>query len=289
MQAELIIDSNYELAEGPVWHEGALYWVDIKAGHLHRWDPRIGTCEHRLVEAPLGCAVPCAGGLWLVAIGNALGRFDWATGCLDRLVAPEAGQSLNRFNDGKCDLCGRWWIGSMNAMPVKKATAALYCYQGAGICRAALGGLTISNGLGWSPDGSKFFHTDSCTRRIDVYAYDLSSGILGERRTVAHIAEADGLPDGLAVDVEGHLWVALWGGGAVVRLDGRNGHELGRVPLPVKQVTSCTFGGPALDELFITTAAVGLSGPQRSAQSKAGGLFRVRPGVIGLPVSLGRN
>lgn len=285
MQAELIIAGNYELAEGPVWHANALHWVDIRTGNLHRWIPGSDAREYRHPGPPLGHAVPAADGRWLVARGNTLARFDWATGRFEELHTVETSSTQNRFNDGKCDPCGRWCAGSMNMATEKAATAALYSYQGADDCRLLLDHLTISNGLGWSPDGRRFFHTDSWARRIDTYAYDLATGTISDGRILAHISEKDGMPDGLTVDSDGHLWVALWGGGAVLRLDGRTGHELTRLPLPVTQVTSCTFGGAALDELYITTATAGLSGPQLAAQPSAGGIFRVHPGVVGLPVT----
>jgi len=285
MQAELIIAGCHELAEGPVWYADALHWVDIRAGNLHRWNPVSGIREHRHLGAPLGNAVPTTDGRWLAAHKNTLALHDWATGQSEDLCTPESPSAPNRFNDGKCDPCGRWCVGSMSATTVKAPTAALYSYQSTGLCHTLLTGLTISNGLGWSPDGRRFFHTDSWTRRIDVYAYDLATGTISDSRTLARISEKDGLPDGLTVDAEGHLWVALWGGGAVLRLDGHDGRELARVTLPVTQVTSCTFGGPALDELYITTVTAGLSGPQLAAQRTAGGIFRAHPGVAGLPVT----
>jgi len=176
----------------------------------------------------------------------------------------------------------------MNTDAEKAATGALYCCRDATTCLRVLSGLTISNGLCWSPDGSRFYHTDSWTRRIDTYDYNLESGGISNQHTLTQIPETDGCPDGMTIDTHGNLWVALWGGGAVVCLDGLNGEELARVPLPVTQVTSCTFGGNALDELFITTAAVSLTAQARAAQPMAGDVFRARPGVKGLPLTLGQ-
>ena len=145
-----------------------------------------------------------------------------------------------------------------------------------------LTGLTVSNGLGWSPDRRTMYHIDSTTYRIDAFDYDVTSGAVSNRRPHVEIPRSWGLPDGMTVDEEGFLWVAFWGGSAVRRL-APDGRVDATVRFPVTQVTSCAFGGPDLSELFVTTARSGLTDAALSGQPLAGGLFRVRPGVRGLP------
>jgi sugar lactone lactonase YvrE len=181
------------------------------------------------------------------------------------------------MNDGEVDPSGRFWAGTME-LGAAPGRGSLYRLGPRGEVTRVLAGVSISNGLGWSPDERTLYYIDSPTQRIDAYDYDRSSGAIANRRTVAEIDPASGLPDGLAVDAEGCLWVALWGGSSLHRYtpDGRLDRA---VALPVSQVTSCAFGGPDLDELYVTSAWVGLE----EREPAAGGLFRLRPGVRGLP------
>lgn len=317
--AEPVYEGGAVLGEGPVWHEGRLWFVDIDLGTLNRFDPETGRCESRPVGPRLGCAVPGEDGLWRVAFSNSIGAFDWNTGRLDVLAEPEKGRVKNRFNDGKCDPKGRFFAGTMSAAVDEIGAGTLYrvdfaaggerrvgrkpsdgqeAKSGDGqermsapdraACIPIVPHVTISNGLAWSPDGRRFYHTDCLTYRIDVYDYDLDRGLPSGRRELVRIPETVGMPDGFCMDAEGHLWVALWEGGAVLRLDGRTGAILARVDLPVSLVTSCAFGGEGLRDLYITTATVGLSPAQRASQPLAGALFRMRPGVPGCPVSPAR-
>ena len=280
---ELACACHCELAEGPVWYDHTLHWVDIIRGDLYRLEENTATRRH--VGGLLGAAVPTGGPHWLLATDSGFALLDDATGQARPLHNPEAHLSGNRFNDGKCDPQGRFWAGTMDLKEARN-TGALHVFDASLASRTVLEGVTISNGLGWSPDGRAFYYIDSPTRRIDVFAFDGTAGTISGRRTLHEIPEGGGFPDGMTVDAQGNLWVALWGGRAVVCIDADTGQELIRVPVPVTQPTSCTFGGENLDTLYITSAWRNLTPAQRADEPLAGCIFRVKPGVRGLPTNL---
>jgi sugar lactone lactonase YvrE len=183
-----------------------------------------------------------------------------------------------RMNEGGCDPRGRLYCGSM-AYDETPGAGTLYRLDLDGSVRAEIPGVTVSNGLAWSPDGATAYYADTPTQRIDAFDYDPESG-LSHRRTAIHIPEHAGSPDSLTIDADGNIWVALWRGGAVHHYS-PTGTLLNVLSLPATQVTACTFGGPNLDELYITTSRTGL-GP--ATEPAAGALFRAHPGVRGLPV-----
>jgi sugar lactone lactonase YvrE len=267
------------LGEGPLWDaaRGELLWVDIERGLVHRRGP--GEADSFFDAAqPVGCAVPRAGGGLALALRDGFALVP-ADGARPQLVAPvEQQRSDTRMNDGACDSRGRFWAGSMSLVGDTR-TAALYRLDPDLTVTRVLPGLSISNGLGWSPDDRLMYHVDTPRRRIDVYEFDAVSGTLGGRRAAIAVAAEHGRPDGLAVDAEGGIWVALWGGSAVQRYT-PEGREDTRIELPVSQVTSCCFGDADLGTLYITTAARGAE-----HDALAGSLFRCRPGVEGLPAT----
>jgi sugar lactone lactonase YvrE len=191
----------------------------------------------------------------------------------------------NRFNDGKCDLTGRFWAGTMD-IEERRASGALYFLERNKV-RRVLGGVTISNGLGWSPNNDTMYYIDTPTRRVCAFDYNAETGKVKDRRTVVDFnPDQQGSPDGMAVDTEGKMWVAHWGGSRVTRWNPATGRPLDAVILPVSQVTSCCFGGRNLDELYITTARTGLDREALLRQPLAGGVFRVKTGLRGLPTNL---
>ena len=268
------------LGEGPVWDpgRGELVWVDIERGLVHR--RRSGEADVSLdVGQPVGCAVPRAGRGLALALRDGFALLPGAGGGRPRLVAPvEQQRSDTRMNDGACDSRGRLWAGTMSLLGDTR-TAALYRLDADLTVTRVLPGLSISNGLGWSPDDRLMYHVDTPRRRIDVYEFDAMSGAIGGRRAAIAVAPEQGRPDGLAVDSEGGVWVALWGGGAVQRYSPEGQPDL-RVELPVSQATSCCFGDADLATLYVTTAARGAE-----HEPLAGSLFCCRPGVQGLPAT----
>jgi sugar lactone lactonase YvrE len=197
-------------------------------------------------------------------------------------VRPASLPERVRFNDGACDPAGRFWAGTA-ATDSQTGTASLYRLDPDSSVTEVLTGLTESNGLGWSPDATVFYYTDSGEERsrIRAFSYDLDSGRLGRERDLIRFAPGDGIADGLAVDADGCLWIAMWDGGCV-RQYSADGELLGRYPVPVSRPTCPGFGGPELDELFVTTAWEGLAVERREAEPLAGHLLRTWPGVPGL-------
>lgn len=265
-----------ELGEGPVWdaRRQELIWVDIDRGLVHRRAP--GRRDATLSAGePVGCAVPRAGGGLALAVRDGFALVD-PGGDEVRLVAPvELDRTDTRMNDGACDTRGRLWAGTMSLRGDTRA-AALYQLDADLTVRRMLPGLSVSNGIGWAPDGDAIYHVDSPRRRIDVYDFDEAAGAIAGRRAVIPIEPELGLPDGLAVDAEGGIWVALWGGGAVQR-HSPDGALDARIELPASNVTSCCFGDLDLATLYVTTASRGAPD-----EPLAGSVFACRPGVRGL-------
>jgi sugar lactone lactonase YvrE len=231
------------LGEGPRWdaEAGRLLWVDIEGGLLHAGD--------RTIEGgAMVCAVaPWSGDNVLVALADALAAVDVGDRSVRRLADVPHGRPGMRCNDGACDPAGRFWIGTM-ALDESPGAGALYRYDPDGALHTVLDVVSLSNGLAWDDDGRLMYYVDSPTRRIDVFDFDVASGALAGRRPFAVIPEADGIPDGLAIDDEGGIWVALHGGGEVRRFD-PDGRVSGRVEVPVPAVTACCFAG---HRLFVT-------------------------------------
>jgi sugar lactone lactonase YvrE len=279
MSAELTAEpcspTRVEHAEGPFWHDGRLGWVDIMAGRLWlaSFDGTALTSPRSYdVGRPLGAAVPRATGGWVLAAGAGFAALD-EDGTVTPLTDDLADAAVIRMNDGKCDPAGRFWAGTM-AYDESPEVASLYVFDGT--VRTVEDGVTISNGLAWSEDRRTMYYIDTPTSRVDLFDYDVTTGEIGGRRALVQV---DGHPDGMAIDDEGFLWVALWGGGAVHRYS-PSGTHVATVRLPVTNVTSCCFGGSDGGTLFITTSRQGLP---PDAEPDAGRIFAVRPGVSGRP------
>ncbi len=283
-EAELLLDARAALGEGPAWDAsaGCLYWVDILPGNVHVFQPESGRDEVYTLGEPVGCLAPCKSGGLILGLRQGIAALDLPAARLTRLAAPEAGLPHNRFNDGKCDPAGRFLAGSMDLNEVKGPSGALYSFTPQGQVTRLLEGLTISNGLTWSPDYRTFYHIDTPTRRVMAYDYDLASGAISRPRVAITVPPEMGLPDGMTTDLEGNLWIALWDGAAVSVWE-PGGRLIRTIPIPAPRTTACIFGGAGMDELFVTSARTGLSPEQLAAWPLSGGLFRVRTGARGLP------
>ncbi|MFO1459560.1 MAG: SMP-30/gluconolactonase/LRE family protein [Verrucomicrobiota bacterium] len=276
MNAECVLPCGAVLAEGPVWHQQHLYWVDIERGEVHRWHPPSGVRRHWNFSGRVGFAVPTQRGDFLLGQNDSLVRMDLDTGALTPFATPTGEPSGNRFNDAKCDDAGRLWAGTLSIREEPRQ-GTLYRVDPSGELHPVVREVSISNGLAWSPDGRTLYYIDSPTRRVDAFDFDPDSGAISGRRTV--ITVTDGFPDGMCADAVGHLWIALWGGWAVACHDPRTGRRLAEVRVPVEAVTSCCFGDG--DTLWITTASRDLDAAGRHLQPLAGGIFRAAVGVGG--------
>jgi sugar lactone lactonase YvrE len=276
--------STDHLGEGPVWlaAERRLLHVDITAGAIHRWGWADGARSTLRLEPPVSFAIPRVGGGLVVGQGRSVVVIDAATEDRRVLCAVEPDRPGNRFNDAKCDAAGRLWAGTMSTAR-EPGAAGLHRVEPDGSCALMLGGTTISNGLGWSVDGQRMLFIDSTTQRIDAFDFDVAAGTLSGRRTFAAIAPEDGLPDGLAVDEDDGVWVALFGGGALRHYD-RDGTLDAVVDLPVSNPTCPVFGGPHGDVLLITTARHRLTPEQAAREALAGSVLAVRTLTRGAPV-----
>jgi sugar lactone lactonase YvrE len=282
---EIVLDARADVGEGPVWdpHEQMLVWVDITSSRVHFFTPASGHDDSIDVGQHVGAAAVRDGGGLVLAVRDGFAALDKSTGSLEMLADTEAALPGNRMNDGKCDSSGRFWAGTMAYdFQSHKRAGALYRLEIDQSVTRVLGDVTLANGLGWSPDDSTMYFIDSATQRIDVFNYDSTTGVISNRRTLIAIPEEVGLPDGMTVDADGFVWVALWGAGKLHRYS-RSGDLDRVVELPVTQVTSCCFGGEDLGDLYITSAAYELSPDHLRRQPHAGALFRLTPGVVGLP------
>jgi sugar lactone lactonase YvrE len=268
-----LLDHRSELAEGPVWDasDGSLLWVDIPAGEVHRHV--LGTDEVATISLGVAVGAVClraAGGL-VAATARGFSFLD-RDGELEREIPVEADLPGNRMNDGKADPQGRFWAGTM-ALDESPGAGALYRLDPDGSVERILTGVGLSNGLDWSADGATLYFVDSLTGRVDAFDFDAGAGRLGNRRPLVEVE--GGTPDGLTLDADGFLWVALWGGGCVRRYS-PEGDAAEEVALPTPGVTSCAFGGTALDTLFVTTDG-------RRGDGAGGRLFAAEPGPVGRP------
>ena len=278
-EVELVLDAQSETGEGPIWdhRDHRLYWIDVTRGIVHRLDVDSGRDESFEVGQHVGAMALRQAGGFVLAVRGGFAGFDPSTGQIEPIAHTESARPTNRMNDGKVDSSGRFWAGSM-AYAESGREGSLYRLDADHSVTRLLTGLGISNGLGWSPDDSVMYHIDSLAQGVDAYDFDRATGTITNGRRLIDISPAQGTPDGMAVDAEGCLWVALWNGWGVCRYrpDGTLDRQ---VRLPVRQVTCCSFGGPGLQDLYITTAARGLSPQELGEQPGAGGVFRHQPGV----------
>jgi len=283
-ELELVQDARAGLGEGPVWDHrtGELVWVDIMAGLVHRLDVMSGLDRPLTVGQPVGAVCLREAGGYAVALRDGVAVLA-ESGDLASIAGIESDIPEHRCNDGKCDASGRLWVGTMRFD--ERPGGALYRVASDHSVSPMVTGLGLSNGLGWSLDGSAMYLIDSLAGGLDLFDFDESSGTLVGRRRLVSFDPREGFADGMTVDSEGFVWVALYGGGAVRRYS-PSGQLAEVIELPVSQATSCTFGGEGLQDLFITTATQRLSPARLAAQPGAGGVFRCRPGPTGLPANL---
>lgn len=287
LSLENVLNARARLGEGTLWDESSqlLYWVDIYNHRVHQFEPSTRNDVVFEVGAEVGCLSLVSGDRLLMGLRDRLAFLDLQTGDVTSIVEIEA-HPQTRLNDGKCDPAGRFWVGSMSEL--EEPVGKLYRYDPDGSLQIMETGLTISNGLGWSPDHRLFYLTDTLKQTIYVYDYDVNIGAIANRRVFIDLSHESFFPDGLTIDSQGYLWSAMWNGWCVIRFDPA-GQEVLRVPMPVPCSTNCTFGGSDLTDLYITTASVGLSQPEIQAAFYSGDVFRLKTDVVGLPAPCFQN
>lgn len=267
-----------DLGEGPVWDDrlNRLLWVDIVAGNVHEW--YVGSRRHVVTHFPvkIGAIALTEKEALIAASSKGFVFLDLAERKITEIADPESQLINNRFNDGKCDPSGRFWAGTMDDVTGQKEAGALYRLgMDLGVTKM-IDDVTCSNGLAWSLDGKTLYFIDTGTRQVKAFDFENDTGNIANGRIVILIPESEGIPDGMTIDNEGMLWIALWGGWKVARWNPITGEKLDEIALPVSQVTSCTFGGSNYDDLYITSAAIGLSEENLAKQPHAGSLFVVK-------------
>jgi sugar lactone lactonase YvrE len=282
-EVECVVDCANKLGEVPLWDvsEQALYWVDIEGQFLHRLTPATGKVERwSMPERISSFALRENGGL-VVAFASGIAFYDLQTQGIEWIARPEAHLPGNRFNEGKVDRKGRFWVGSMDDSLIHH-TANLYRLDPDLTLHRMLGEIGISNCFVWSRENDRFWFADTLDKQVFTFDYDHENGTIANRRLFADTTGLGYGPDGGTIDEEGYIWIAMWDGWKVSRFasDGRLDRE---VRLPVEKPTSCMFGGPDLSTLYVTTAFWDLTPEERKRQPLAGGLFALDVGVRGLP------
>ncbi len=285
IQAEIVVRRPSTLGEGSLWDEKnqRLYWVDILEQRVFVFDPETSEQREFFVGQDVGTVVLTSDDQLLLALRGGIARLNPNTEELGPFYDPRSSEQEGRFNDGKCDPQGRFWVGTFSEGLGAEGKAVLYRMEAWGVASEQLRGVTCSNGICWSADSRTMYYIDSPTYRLEAFDFEPQRGSLMTRRVVFEFdPQSEGVPDGMCIDEEGQLWVALFDGGRVLRIDPRSGECTLEVEVPGGgNVTSCAFGGPRLDQLYITTARIGLSEQQKAELPDAGSLFVARVPVRG--------
>ncbi len=285
VSVEVFADLHADVGEAPHWDQRSmtLLFVDLTGGTIFRYDQSGTALNSFSVGQEVGAVVPRRDGGLVLAVRDGIAVATDAGDNFELTAPVERDTQGNRMNDAKCDPAGRLLAGT-TAFDFTPQAAALYRVEPDWSYDRIVRDVTQSNGIAWSPGGSQLYFIDSATQSVDAFDYDTDTGSVGNRRRLVTIERAHGIPDGMTVDSRGNLWVACFGGGTV-RCFSPAGEQLDEVLFPVSQVTSCTFGGPGLADLYVTSAAYRLSTERLKKEPRAGATFVCRPGVAGMPAS----
>ena len=282
-KAKLEFRAKALLGEGAFWdHRGKrLFWVDIEGRKLHFYSPGNGKSDSVNLPSRAGTVVPRSDSTVVLALEDGVYQLNIVNGKLSLVSSIESDVPTNRFNDGKCDPLGNLWVGTMRLDETVPA-AALYKVEPSGKTTKMLDSITISNGIVWTRDKKTMFYIDTPTGVIREFDFDPLTATISNERIAVTVPDTLGFPDGMAIDENDHLWVALWNGNAVACFNPKDGALVQKVEVPAHNVTSCAFGGPELDILYITTASVDMTDEEKKKYPMAGSLFAVKPGVKGV-------
>lgn len=284
---ELVVDYQAKLGEGPIWdvESERLYWVNILDGEIHIYDPKAETNDTITLDSYVGCVALTDGEELIAGLTDGVYLVNPETKALTVVERTEQASQQTRYNDGKCDPAGRFWAGTMSLVGEQEA-GALYCVDSDLSVQKKIDHVGISNGLAWSGDHQTMYYIDTPQGCIFAYDYEMETGEISNQRRVVEIPKDEGSPDGMTIDEDGMLWVAHWGGAQVACWNPFTGKKVRSIAVPALQVTSCTFGGPELDELYITTARNGMTDEQLEQYPHAGGLFRIKLDTKGLKANI---
>ncbi len=269
---------NADLGEGAIWNyrSNELYWIDIEGKKLHVYHPE--TKKNKTITLPcrIGTVVPSEEeNKAIVALEDGVYIVDTVTEELLLLSDVESDITENRFNDGKCDPNGNFWVGSMH-LAQNKPNASLYKINEKGESDKMLGGITISNGIVWTKDKSTMYYIDTPKGTIRAFDYDKTTSKISNERVVVTVDPKDGFPDGMAIDDQDMLWVGMWNGNAVAKYNPKTGTLEKKIQVPAHNVTSCAFGGNNFDELYITTASLDMTDEEKKQFPLAGSVFKIK-------------
>lgn len=285
---QLVGENACQLGESPIYDaiNERILWVDILKGEVHQYGCKNSIYKFFCSNVMIGAIALCRSGLLIAATQNGFSLIDLNKENLIGIVDPEKHLEHNRFNDGKCDPAGRFWAGTMSINNTPEA-GSLYTLEPDFSVSAKIRRVGCSNGIAWSPDGNLMYYIDTLTRQVVSFDFDIISGEISNKRVIIEISETDGYPDGMTIDSEGMLWIALWGGYRIARYNPLSGEMIHNFRLPVSQISSCTFGGENLQDLYITTAKTGLQPHEIKKQPLAGRLFVIKnSGFQGLNASI---
>ena len=281
----IVVEHKCSLGEGPVWDvkRKVICWVDILNGIIHEYSPEQNTHKRIPVHQMIGSFAVCTNGNFIAAIQNGFAFINRETGEIKMITDPEDHLPNNRFNEGKCDPAGRFWAGTMS-LSEDAGAGNVYTIHNDLEAVKKIENVTISNGMAWSADHQTFYYIDTPTLEIVSYDYEKATGHISNKKMIIKIDKKDGFPDGMTIDNEGMLWIAHWDGWQVTRWNPGSGEKLFSIQLPAAKITSCTFGGDNLDDLYITSAKAGLTEDELIKQPLAGSLFVIHNcGFKGMP------
>lgn len=280
---QCVLDVHASLAEGPVWSlvERVLYWIDINAPSLNRFDPATGRNTVMKLPEAIGCFALARSGGFIAALRSGMWLLDRDGALQTKIADAPYDPATHRYNDGRCDPQGRFWAGSMRQKQ-DAATGSLDRLGYDGRITPIVNGLTISNGLAWSPDGRTMYHADTPTQTVHAYDFDPATASISNARVFVKFSAPDDRPDGAAVDSEGCYWIALYNAGAVARI-APDGRTVARHALSARCPTMCAFGGDDLRTLYVTTASQQRSADELRQFPQSGGIFAMKVDVPGLP------
>lgn len=276
MTWDIVSTHRCALGESPVWDKdkNRVLWVDILTGEIHHFYPESGRHDTDRTGQKTGAiALRKSGGL-IAALENGFYEIDIDNRLQNLISNPEKHLPDNRFNDGKCDPTGRFWAGTMS-MCDRPGTGKLYALEKDLSVTVKIENVSCSNGLAWSPDQKIFYYIDTLTQNVVAYDFEALTGHISNPEIAIQIPKAEGYPDGMTIDSEGMLWIAIWNGWKIARFNPFTGKKISEVKLPAAQITSCTFGGKDLTDLYVTSARTGLTGEQLNKQPYAGSLFMI--------------